>query len=394
MEPSRSADVVVVGGGTVGGWCASFLAKEGAGKVVVVEKSKLGRGASSRASGMVRAQGGTRCSTELGMWSIAFYSQQKDEFGIDSGFVEQGYFMPAFDEASLVDGEERVAMERGLGLEVEWIGREEGEKLNPTMAKGSFLGGSYAPGDGYIDPPRNVLAYSRAMAIAGVEVREETGFTGLRVSGGRVIGVDTTEGPIATENVILTGGSELGRVGKLAGVMVPAGGVRHQVAITEPCPQLDPDSHPMVFDVNAGLYWRPEDGGILFGMSNPDEAPGPARGVDWDYLELMRRRVATLVPGMGDLELRKIWAATIDYTPDHLPIFGGIGVDGVTVASAGGHGMMWGPGVARVAADIAIKRSTNLIDTTDLGLDRFDADGNSRLAPDPIALPFPERTNQ
>src|ERR1700722_11046958 len=120
MEPSGSADVVVVGGGTVGGWCASFLAREGIGKVVVVEKSKLGRGASSRASGMVRAQGGTRCATELGMWSIAFYTQQKDEIGIDSGFVEQGYFMPAFDEASLVEGEERVAWERGLGLEVEW----------------------------------------------------------------------------------------------------------------------------------------------------------------------------------------------------------------------------------------------------------------------------------
>ena len=26
---------------------------------------------------------------------------------------------------------------------------------------------------------------------------------------------------------------------------------------------------------------------------------------------------------------------------------------------------------------------------TDLGLDRFDADGRSRLATDPIALPFP-----
>ena len=64
-------------------------------------------------------------------------------------------------------------------------------------------------------------------------------------------------------------------------------------------------------------------------------------------------------------------------------------IEGVTVASAGGHGMMWGPGVARVAADLVTRGRTDVIDVSDLGLDRFDADGRSRLAADPIALPFP-----
>ena len=61
----------------------------------------------------------------------------------------------------------------------------------------------------------------------------------------------------------------------------------------------------------------------------------------------------------------------------------------MTVASPGGHGMMWGPGVARVAVDLAIHGATDLIDVSELGLDRFDAAGRSRLATDPIALPFP-----
>jgi sarcosine oxidase subunit beta len=51
--------------------------------------------------------------------------------------------------------------------------------------------------------------------------------------------------------------------------------------------------------------------------------------------------------------------------------------------------MMWGPAVAQVAADFALTGQTNLVDVADLGLDRFDADGRSRLAADPIALPFP-----
>jgi sarcosine oxidase subunit beta len=110
----------------------------------------------------------------------------------------------------------------------------------------------------------------------------------------------------------------------------------------------------------------------------------------------MRARLATLVPVTRDLGLRKIWAATIDYTPDHLPIVGpalagdGTLIEGVTVASPGGHGMMWGPGVSRVAADIIVRGETTLIDASELGLDRFDAEGRSRLATDPIALPFPE----
>ena len=151
----------------------------------------------------------------------------------------------------------------------------------------------------------------------------------------------------------------------------------------------------MVFDIGEGLYWRLEEGGLLFGWSNPAEIPGEAVSIDWEFYEKMRERLAGLVPATRDLALRKIWAATIDYTPDHLPIVGpaldagDTPIQGVTVASPGGHGMMWGPGVARVAVDLAIHGTTDLIDVSELGLDRFDAAGRSRLASDPIALPFP-----
>ena len=159
--------------------------------------------------------------------------------------------------------------------------------------------------------------------------------------------------------VVLTGGPQLAAVGRQAGTRIPAGGVRHQVAVTEPHPDFDPARLPMVFDVLAGLYWRPEEGGLLFGMSNPDESPGEATEIDWPYLQKIRRRLAELVPATASLGLRKVWAATIDYTPDHLPILGpALGPDGpiggTTVASAGGHGMMWGPGVSRAAADLAL----------------------------------------
>ena len=189
---------------------------------------------------------------------------------------------------------------------------------------------------------------------------------------------------------MLAGGPRLAEVGALAGISVPAGGVQHQVFVTEQHPAFA--DTPMAFDVPSGLYWRPEEGGLLFGMSDPDEPPGENRTIDYDYLALMRSRLAALVPLTAGLGIRRAWAATIDFTPDHLPIIGAApGYSSVFVASAGGAGMMWGPAVARVAADLALTGASDVVDTTDLGLDRFDESGHSRLAADPIALPFPEK---
>jgi hypothetical protein len=52
---------------------------------------------------------------------------------------------------------------------------------------------------------------------------------------------------------------------------------------------------------------------------------------------------------------------------------------------------MWGPGLGRATADVALTGSSDVLDTSELGLDRFDEAGRSRLATDPIALPFPVR---
>jgi sarcosine oxidase subunit beta len=109
----------------------------------------------------------------------------------------------------------------------------------------------------------------------------------------------------------------------------------------------------------------------------------------------MRARLAELVPVTRGLGLRRVWAATMDYTPDHLPIIGPAVVNdhilnALTVVSAGGAGMMWGPAVARAAADVALTGRSDVVDTSQLGLDRFDAEGHSRLATDPVALPFPD----
>ena len=390
------ADLVVVGAGTLGGWASVFARAEGLGRVVVIDRGAAGMGASSRAAGIVRAQGGTPATVALGRWSIDFYRGQSAAYGTDSGFVEHGYLILAVTDDDERAGRERVAMQHAQGLDdVRWLDAAEAIATVPTLAPTGHRGGSFRAADGRIDPPRNVRAYSLAMQRAGVELREGVTFTSLRTSddGTRVTAVETDAGVIETERVLLTGGPSLRAVGERAGLRIPVGAARHTVAVLEP--HADLAATPMVFDLAAGLYWRPEEGGLLFGWSDPDDEPGEAREVDWRAYERYRDRLAGFVPATRDLGLRRIWAATIDYTPDHTPIVGpgirpdGSRIDGVHLVAAGGHGMMWGPGLARAVVDLIVRGRTDVIDTTDLGLDRFDADGRSRLATDPVTLPYP-----
>ena len=79
--------------------------------MILLEKRTLGQGASSRAAGIVRTQGGTPWAVRLGQWSRRFYLGQRQELGIDSGFTPQGYVLPCFTEADVAAARDRMAMQ-------------------------------------------------------------------------------------------------------------------------------------------------------------------------------------------------------------------------------------------------------------------------------------------
>ncbi len=391
------ADVVVIGAGTVGTWAGVFAREQGAERVLVLDAATAGDGASSRAAGIVRSQGGTVTAVDLARWSIDFYRGQQERYGIDSDFRELGYLILAFDAGEERAARERVALQRAAGLDSRWVDAGEAAELLPLLDAARVRGATYCAQDGSMSPPRNMAAALVALRAAGGELRERTPALGLEIAAGRVGGVRTPGGTIAAERVILAGGVAQPALSALAGGRpVPVGGARHQVAVTSPDPALSSGPLPMAFDLGPGLYFRQHEGGLLFGMSNPDERPGEATAIDWEMLTRVRARLTELLPMTAPLELRRVWAATIDYTPDHLPILGplldaaGAPVTGVTLASAGGHGMMWGPAVARAAADLALTGATAVTDVSFLGADRFDEHGRSSIATDPIALPFPQ----
>src|SRR6476659_480013 len=135
MTTADRADLVVVGAGTVGGWASYFARTSGANRVVVLERGLVGMGASSRAAGVVRAQGGTPATVALGRWSIDFYRGQPSAYGTDSGFRELGYLILAVTEEDERAGHERVEMQHAAGLtDVRWLTAASAAALVGTLA--------------------------------------------------------------------------------------------------------------------------------------------------------------------------------------------------------------------------------------------------------------------
>ncbi len=170
----------------------------------------------------------------------AFYSEQRGRFPLDSGFVAQGYLMPCFTAEQVQAAHERIALQRSLGLDVDWLDPDEVDARATGLAPGCTLGASYAAGDGYLDAPRNVLAYTAALVAFGVDVREHTSFTGLLVEGDAVVGVETTDGRHRHRRRSCSPADRISprSVGRPA-ARVHAGGTRHQVVVTAPLPGAD-----------------------------------------------------------------------------------------------------------------------------------------------------------
>src|ERR1700674_1622626 len=133
MMASDLADVVVIGAGTIGGWASYFARQAGAERVIVIDRGRAGDGASSRAAGMVRAQGGTPA-----------------QLGADSGFRELGYLILALSEDDVNVGRERVAMQKRAGIDARWLEPEEATRFDEWLAPESFRGASYLATDGCI----------------------------------------------------------------------------------------------------------------------------------------------------------------------------------------------------------------------------------------------------
>ncbi|HEX6617346.1 MAG TPA: FAD-dependent oxidoreductase, partial [Gemmatimonadales bacterium] len=273
----RSAAVVVVGGGVMGASVAWHLAALGERDVLVLERGPTpGLGSTGRATGGFRAQFGSEINVRLSLLAREKLRRFREETGLDPGYVCAGYLWLAASEAELGALRAALAVQHAAGLEeAAEVGAAEIAQLNRWISLDRVVGGSYCPTDGFIKPLAILQGYLAAATRLGVRLGQGVEVTALRRDpNGRVITVETTDGPIHAGAVVNAAGPWAAEVAAMAGVQLPVLPLRRQVAATAPCDLLPADM-PMTIWAGDGFHLRVRDGRVLLLRPTPGAAGRP-----------------------------------------------------------------------------------------------------------------------
>lgn len=369
----RAAGVVVVGGGIMGLATAYYLAQQGVTDVVVIERGRIGEGSTPRAAGMIRQQFAHPIGVRLARRSLEIYRDFTAITGVDPGLHEPGYLVLATTEQEADAAQQAVAVQRAAGLDARYLDRSEIARYYPELQTEGLAGAGYCATDGYVDPARVLQGYATAARAAGLTIEEATDVQAITMAGGRVGGVETSRGAIATATVVNAAGCGAAVVAALAGDTLPVIGLEHQIVVLAQPAGL-PRERPMVVDFRHGYYFYARGDGLLVGMGGSGDRPGVPPGFDEEawaatQAELLRRLPTASTPVV------RHWTGMIDYTPDNLPVLGwSPRVAGLFTAVSAGHGIMYGPGLALAAAELLTGRSDDPA-LQSLAPARFDGQG-------------------
>jgi glycine/D-amino acid oxidase-like deaminating enzyme len=369
--------VVVVGGGIVGCATAYFAAQAGA-QVTLLERETVAFGASGRNPGFVwlhcRNPG---VALELSLASRRLYPELVTALPDDFGFRASGgliYFTTP-EQSSVFSA--FVEARRRDGLEMELIDGAEVRRLVPPIRE-DVLGASYCPLDAHIDTARFVRALAAGARDQGALVREGVAVTKLLRDGESVVGVDTSDGSLHADAVVVATGVWTPSLLATIDLEAPIGAERLQVLSTEPQPRL---VEPLVYGPLATKQYslfRDLPGYDLgqFTASYEDEADVELLlllsqratgeillGCPMDYPAELDQRptfagLAAIVqgfeadfPGLREMPIARMWAGLLPYTSDTRPIID-VPVPGLILAAGHVYGNAAGPITGKLVAQM------------------------------------------
>jgi sarcosine oxidase subunit beta len=374
----RSADVVIIGGGCMGASVAYHLTRRGVTDVVLLEReTMLATGSTGRNAGGVRHQFSNAANIRLSIESIHLLEQFADEVGHPIDFHQDGYLFLLSAPSSVDTFRRNVALQRSLGVDVEWLDAEGAAGLAPGLNVDAVAAATFCARDGIADPNGVTMGFAKAAQAAGATIERDTEVTGIRVTAGRVAAVETTRGTIETRTVVNAAGPHARQVGRMAGVDVPVDPYRRHIFIASAPgnhPQPWPSSRILVIDFDTTFYFHREGAGLLFGMGDPNETPTFDLTVQWDFLPQVIEVAVDRLPALQDAAISHAWAGLYEVTPDANPIIGPASeVDGLFLINGfSGHGFQHSPAAGRILADVIAGRDP-AFDLTPFALDRFAA---------------------
>jgi 4-methylaminobutanoate oxidase (formaldehyde-forming) len=352
------AEIVIVGGGILGCSTAYHLAKNGCKDVVLLERAKLTSGTTWHSAAMVRQLRSTVSLTQLTKYSTELYSSLAEETGQETGWIKCGSISIASTPDRMTHNRRQGTLARAFNVEAWEIGIDEIADYWPIANLDDVIGGIYSPNDGRVNPSDTCAALVKGAKMRGVSFYEDTAVTNIRVTNGRVSGVETAEGTITCDKLVVCSGLWSRRVGLMMGASIPLNPCEHYAIMTKAIDGVR-IGMPIIGDHDNHMYIRDEVGGLLIGCFEPN-----ARAIDladlpndfcfdllkedWDHFEPIIEGAIRRIPALESAEIKTLINGPESFTtdgnflmgeaPELAGLFVGCGMNSMGMASGGGVG--------------------------------------------------------
>ena len=356
-ELRRSYDVVIVGGGVHGLAIAYELARRGVTNVAVLEKQYMGAGGSGRNTAIIRSNYRTPEGVAFYDESVRIYERLSVELGFNVLFSQHGHLTFAHTESAVAGLRVRAEVNQLQGVDSVVIDRPEIARLVPALdlsdrPRYPILAALYHPPGGIIRHDAVVWGYARRADQLGVEIHQGIEVTGIdRGEGGRITGVRTTKGDIATGTVVNATAGWASTIAAMVDVRLPI--VTHplQALVTEP---LKPFLGPVLVSATLHVYVSQTDRGELVIGSEIDPYASYSNRSTLGFMESSAAHILELLPSVAGVRVLRQWAGICDMTPDYSPIIGPVpDVPGFVLdVGWGTYGFKAGPVAGRRVAEL------------------------------------------
>ncbi len=367
-ELEQSADVTIIGGGVIGLSVARSLALRGLRKVVLIERSALGAESSFAAAGMLAPQAEADCADDFFDFSCrsrdmypAFAGSLREETGIDIELDTTGTLYLAFTQKDVLEIEQRYKWQANAGLAVEKFDPETARLFEPSIAP-NIRAALRFPRDMQVENRRLISALAVSNEQLGVILETGVAVTSLKVEHGKVAGVATSRGFVATENVIIATGawsSEIGLTNETgADKALPTVGiepVRGQMLCFEANPRIC--SH-VIYSPRGYIVPR-RDGRLLAGSTT--EHAGFDKRVTGEGILNITSAALEISPQIGALPVIDQWAGLRPRAGDGLPVLGACAEIGGLFYATGHYrnGILLAPITGELIADAVVNRNVD-----------------------------------
>jgi sarcosine oxidase, subunit beta len=323
--------------------------------------------------------------SRLAFESLKVFRDFKAIVGGDCGFEATGFLQVVgrgYEDALAAN----VATQQRLGIATRVVPREEVRGLLPGCVVDDVGAAAWEPGSGFADPNATTFAFAEAARRLGVTIATHCEALRIVTERGRVTGVETAGGRIDSRVVVVVPGawarSLLDPLGLDFG-LVPR---RVQITIFR-WPAGFSRRHPVVIDAVHKTWFRPESQastliGVEMGVGHADPE-GFDEGVDADYVDVCRERLAARLPMFREATMRGGWAGMIMMSPDGRPIIDQIpGIPGLyCMLGDSGTSFKTSPAIGRCLAEWIAEGKPRTADLSPFRSSRF-AEG--KLWHDPL----------